>query len=220
MPREKALSISPRLGVPYFALALNHQFNWRWRQSRADFERAVELRPNDPHLLTWYAALELFSDGFDDALRLARKAVALDPANTWAGLILGSTLHAAGDYPAAVAAYRDFSAMHPESSLPYLHRVLPEIALGHSEEALEQLRLADQLMPDEAAPAIHLHLGSRRSRRRARGADRGRRAARLPSGGFRPRLRQAQRMVRPGTRRARFRCASRRPASQGVSPAS
>lgn len=37
-------------------------------------------------------------------------------------------------------------------------RVLPELALGHDDEALAQLKLADQLMPDEAAPAIHLHL--------------------------------------------------------------
>ncbi|MGD8340076.1 MAG: hypothetical protein PVH89_04805 [Gammaproteobacteria bacterium] len=154
---QKALHLSPGLGIPHFALALNHQFNWQWRQARQDFERAADLRPNDAHLLTWYGAQELFLDNLDDAVRLARRAVALDPANAWAGLILGVILHMAGDYQASIASFADFSAMHPESSLPYLHRVLPEIALGNEDEALGQLQLADQLMPDEAAPAILLH---------------------------------------------------------------
>ena len=154
----KALSLAPGLGLPYFALALNHQFNWRWRRAREDYERAIDLKPNDTHILTWYAALCWFEDDLDEATKLAKRAVALDPANAWAGLILGLVLHVAGDYEASVAAFADSSEMHPESSLPYLHRVLPEIALGHEEHALEELRLADRLMPDQAAPAIHLHL--------------------------------------------------------------
>ena len=154
----RALKLSPSLGVPYFALALNHLFNWRWRQAHEDFERAVDLKPNDTYILTWYAVLRWLEDDLEAAIELARRAVALDPANAWASLILGFALHMAGDYEASVAAYAEFSAMHPESSLPYLHRALPEIALGREEHALEELRLADQLMPDAAAPAIQLHL--------------------------------------------------------------
>lgn len=80
------------------------------------------MRPNDAHLLTWYGAQEMFVDNLDDALRLSKRAVALDPANAWAALILASILHAISDYRASVAAYADISAMHPESSLPYLPR--------------------------------------------------------------------------------------------------
>lgn len=154
---EKALSLGPSLGLSYFALALNHQFNWRWRQARDNYERAIELKPNDSHILCWYATLEWFTDDLDDAVKLAGRAVALDPANAWAAMILGCILHAAGDYEASIAAFADFSAMHPDSSLPHLHRVLPDMALGHQQDALEELNLADRLMPDEAAPAIHLH---------------------------------------------------------------
>jgi len=155
---ERALELSPTLGMPYFALALNHQFNWRWREARADYERAVDLKPNDSYILSWYAALEWLTDELDGALRLTRRSYALDPANAWANLILGCVLHAKQDHEGAIAVYAEFSASHPESSLPYLHRVLPEIALGHEAEALEALELASRLMPLEAAPAIHLHL--------------------------------------------------------------
>lgn len=155
---EVALNLSANLGLPYFALALNHQFNWRWAESRRDYQRAVELRPNDADLLTWYSTLDWITGHLDDAVTLARRGVELDPGNIYAFVVYAVTLHAAGRFEASVEAHESLGASHPDAALLYLHRALPEIALGHRARAIEALRLADRLMPAQAAPAIHLHL--------------------------------------------------------------
>ena len=154
----KALMLNANLGLPHFALALNHQFNWRGAQAREAYERALELRPNDSNLLGWYSTFEWFTEEFRHAIRLGEKAIALDPGNSYLYMFLGEAFHAAGDYRAAADIIEKFSTISPDSAVAYVHRGMPEIALGNEARALEGLRLADQLMPDEAPPAIHIHL--------------------------------------------------------------
>ncbi len=155
---DKALTLNANLGLPHLAMALNHQFNWRGAQARGAYERALELRPNDSNVLGWYATLKWFTEEFDDAIHLAEKAVALDPGNAYTYAFLALILHAAGDYRASADTFEKFSTLHPGSSLPYLLRGRPDLALGNEAHALEGLRLADQLIPDEAAPAIHIEI--------------------------------------------------------------
>ena len=155
---EKALSLNANIGIPHFALALNHQFNWRAEQARAAYDRALALKPNDSNILGWYSMFEWFSDDFDEAVRLGKGAVALDPANSYPHSFLAIALHSAGDHQGAIDAYNRASALRPGSPLPYLHRGMPELRLGHEARALEGLRLADQLLPDAAPPQLHMHL--------------------------------------------------------------
>jgi tetratricopeptide (TPR) repeat protein len=155
---EKALSLNANLGIPHFALALNHQFNWRAPQARAAYDRALMLKPNDANMLAWYSMFRWFNNDFDESVRLAKSAVVLDPANAYPLTFLAIASHAAGDYQGAVDAYDRASALVPGSPLPYLHRGMPEIRLGHDAHALEGLKLADQLLPDAAPPQLQMHL--------------------------------------------------------------
>ncbi len=155
---EKALSLNTNIGSPYFALALNHQFNWRASQAREAYDRALALNPNDSNLLGWYSMFRWFSGHFDEAVRLGQRAVALDPANAYPLSFLAMALHAAGNDKGAADAYDRASALRPGSPLPYLHRAMPEIALGNEARALEGLKLANQLLPDVAPPQLHMHL--------------------------------------------------------------
>jgi tetratricopeptide (TPR) repeat protein len=155
---EKALSLNANIGTPYFALALNHQFNWRRAEARAAYEQALLLKPNDSNLLGWYSMFRWLSDEFDEAVRLGENAVALDPAAAYPLSFLAMALHSAGDHRGAIDAYNRASVRGPGSPLPYLHRAMPEIALGEEAHALEGLNLADQLLPDAAPPQLHMHL--------------------------------------------------------------
>jgi len=155
---SRAISLNRELGLPYFALALNDQFGWRWASARDNYRRATELQPNDALLITWTATLEWLSGNLGAAVERARRAVDLDPGNAWPTHILGLILHVAGEHEESVAVYEIISATHPESPLAYLHRTLPEIALGHEAKALEGLKLADRLISAQAAPAIRIHL--------------------------------------------------------------
>ena len=155
---EKSLSLNANLGIPHFALALNHQFNWRGAQARAAYDRALVLRPNDSNILGWYSMFRWFRGDFEEAVRLGQSGTALDPANAYPLSFLGMALHAAGDHRGAADAYDRASALRPGSPLPYLHRGMPEIALGNEAAAFEGLKLADQLLPDAAPPQLHMHL--------------------------------------------------------------
>lgn len=155
---NKALALDPSLSFPHLALAMNHQFNWRGRDAEEAYVRAFERKPNDSMLLTWYSTLKYLTEDFDDAIRLGERAVTVDPANSLAYTFLGMTFHSAGYFRKSIDVQQNASAAHPESALPHLHRALPEYALGHEAQALAALRLADRLLPDQAAPALHVHI--------------------------------------------------------------
>lgn len=155
---DKALSLSPSLRTPYLALALNHQFNWRGREAQESYELALERGPSDASVLHWYSGFRWLARDFDHALDLARKAVALDPENILSQTFLGLILHSSGDHEASAGTFDRAIALHPGSPHLFLHSALPETVLGHHERALERLRIADHLMPEAAAPAIHIHV--------------------------------------------------------------
>ena len=155
---ERALSLNANIGTPHFALALNHQFNWRRAEAHEAYDRALLLKPNDSNILGWYSMFRWFSGDFENAIRLGENAVALDPANSYPLSFLAMAFHAAGDYRRAIDAYDRASVLRPGSPLPYLHRAMPHIAIGNEAAALEGLKLADQLVPEAAPPQLHMHL--------------------------------------------------------------
>jgi tetratricopeptide (TPR) repeat protein len=140
------------------ALALNDQFNWRGQSAQKAYERAVELAPNDSNTLHWFSGLKWLQRELGDAISLSERAISLDPDNIPAQTFHGLILHSAGDHAGSVAAFDRAIALHPGSPHLYLHSAIPKLALGHRMQALERVRLADQLMPDAAVPALHSHV--------------------------------------------------------------
>ncbi len=155
---EKALALDPNLGPAYWALALNHQFNSRAVKAQEAYKQALQLIPNDPNGLIWYSSLLWMIDRFEDAIRLGERAVELDPNNYLAYVFLGVWFNAAGNYAAAVDILRMGTEIAAAGPSPHLHLAIPEINQGNYTDALDALRVADQLMPDEAAPNIRAHL--------------------------------------------------------------
>lgn len=60
-----------------------------WRQSEEDLSRALDLRPNDPLALRLRATARMHQSAFELAEADAQSAVALEPANVDARLVLG-----------------------------------------------------------------------------------------------------------------------------------
>jgi tetratricopeptide (TPR) repeat protein len=119
---------------------------------------ARSLRPNDSNILGWYSVLKWSADEFDDAIRFGAKAVSLDPGNAFVNAFLGNTLHAAGKYQESIELHEKAAAENPGSSLPYLLQAIPEHALGDDARAIQALKIADELMPEEAVPGIRAHI--------------------------------------------------------------
>ena len=155
---EKALSLNPDLRATYLALALNHQFNWRGQQAQEAYEQSLEHGPSDASILHWFSGFKWLARDYDRALELARRATALDPQNILSQTFLGLILHSSGDHRASVDTFAKAIALHPGSPHLHLHSALPEVALGNEARAAESLKIADELMPEAAAPAIHIHV--------------------------------------------------------------
>lgn len=155
---EKALALSDSIGLPYFALALHEQVSWRGTEAHAHYQKALSLLPNDSNILGWYSVLKWSADEFEDAIRIAKKAHSLDPSNASVNAFLGNTLHSAGKHRESIELHEKAARENPSSSLPYLLQAIPEHALGEDARAIQALKIADELMPDQAVPGIRGHI--------------------------------------------------------------
>ncbi len=94
---EKALVLDEQL--PEAHLAMYFVFGaleLRIKECLAEIRRAYELAPNDSAIVTNAALSEMIIGNFDEATRLSKKAIELDPLNPWARRELGRVCFMAG----------------------------------------------------------------------------------------------------------------------------
>jgi Flp pilus assembly protein TadD len=143
-----ATSLDPGLGAPHRILARIHQYNWQGPQAQTAYARALELSPSDPRILADYALFNAMQGRHEDAIRLAQRAVTLDPNNGVYHHELAWALSYAGDFAAAAAANRRAIELSPTLPDAYWDLALYEGILGNSTEGLNRLRIAEQLLQD------------------------------------------------------------------------
>jgi TolB-like protein/Tfp pilus assembly protein PilF len=111
---ERALEIDPNLAEPmamlgYFDLieGVDHDGGWRRMQ------RAQELEPNNPRILTRLANIAARECRLDDALRYCRRALRADPLSPLVHAVHGNTCYFAGELEQAVASRRRVLELSP-----------------------------------------------------------------------------------------------------------
>ena len=148
---ERALALDPNLGYAHAQLARVHLYEMRWGDSRQAYEDALSLSPNDIGVLNPFA-LELANAGEEVAAnRLIARATALDPnaAQIWYGLVP----IALGDWDSAVVALRRITSSGPPQPFAYLELGYAEGARGNRQQALEAIRIAEQLSQQDRRPS-------------------------------------------------------------------
>ena len=90
---EKALEIDPNFGLAHFALAAAHTRDWRTVEAREEFERALELSPNDPQIISGFGLYLAYVEEYDEAIEAG--AVCCDFGSEQLGLIHQSWRRAA-----------------------------------------------------------------------------------------------------------------------------
>ena len=79
---ERALALNPNLAAAHTQMArIKQQVDFDWRGADASYQRAVELEPGNPEAVNGAASSAAILGRFDEALRLNRRAVDLDPLN-------------------------------------------------------------------------------------------------------------------------------------------
>ncbi|HEY7671552.1 MAG TPA: hypothetical protein VIC71_04985, partial [Gammaproteobacteria bacterium] len=144
---EKALALDPDDGLAYTALGWAHQYEWKWTEMAAAFERAVELSPNEPASLAAHGmSLILTGEGDRErGLALVRRAISLDPNRAVWHVVLGLSLVLDGDKPAAAESFQralDLNPVFPDA--------LAELAVVSAEVGdLEVARRSAQLLDSQ-----------------------------------------------------------------------
>ena len=149
MSAETALALDPGLASAYMALGRLHQYRWRWVEAEQAFERAFVLNPDDLDVMRTYAQFSAHAGDHVKAVSLAKRATALAP--TQSGLLFreGSAQLYAGDYALAVAAFHKSIEMNPRHALSRIYLAIVEGIRGNSEEAITELKVAEQQLGDD-----------------------------------------------------------------------
>jgi tetratricopeptide (TPR) repeat protein len=145
---ERALELDPNLAEAHAAIGwIKRSYDWDWTGADAAFKRALELEPGNADVILGAAELAATLGHFDEAIRLDRRAIELDPLRVSAYSRLG--LHASyGDrWQEAEAALRKVLELNPQ--YPGAHLRLGRLYLVQSkpEEAFDEM----QREPESAA---------------------------------------------------------------------
>lgn len=127
----------------YYARGIALERAKQWARAESDFLKALELQPDEPHVLNYlgYSWIEQGTN-FDQAKRMIEKAVAQLPTDGYIVDSLGWAFFRSGDFPKAVEALERAAELHPEDAAINDHLGDALWKVGRQEEARFQWKRA------------------------------------------------------------------------------
>ena len=147
---ERALAANPNLSLARSALAYVHMnLDWNLPAAEAELDRAERVAPRDATMVNTLANLRSYQRRREDACRLRREAVALDPLNVIIQVNLASDLFALRRLDEAEAVVRralevqpNAAQVHAQLSRIYLEKKQAEAAVAEAKlESASMYRL-------------------------------------------------------------------------------
>jgi len=134
----------------YYTRAITHEREDRWEEAEADFRLALELNPEQPHVLNYlgYSLVER-REKLDEALDMIERAVAGEPDNGYITDSLGWVLYRLGRYEDAVEPMERAAQLLPRDPIVNDHLGDVYWAVGRRLEARFQWRRALSFDPEE-----------------------------------------------------------------------
>jgi DNA-binding winged helix-turn-helix (wHTH) protein/TolB-like protein/Flp pilus assembly protein TadD len=133
----KAVGIDDRLPEAYAALGwIDFYYEWDWRSSEANYQRALDLNPDDFSAHLGYAHLLSITSRHEQALREVDRALVTEPRSPIASTLKGQFLFNARRYGDAAEQLRSTLESHPTFWIALLHRGRLYERDGRYEEAL------------------------------------------------------------------------------------
>jgi TolB-like protein/DNA-binding winged helix-turn-helix (wHTH) protein/Tfp pilus assembly protein PilF len=139
---ERALALNPNLAAAYVQMGrIKQQVDFDWVGADASFQRAVALDPADPDNVRAEALSAAMLGRFDEALRLNRRAVDLDPLNAFSWVHLGETEFLMGQLDQAAADIKKALELSPDiwSGHTFLSQIY--VMQGRPQDALLEIEL-------------------------------------------------------------------------------
>jgi serine/threonine protein kinase/cytochrome c-type biogenesis protein CcmH/NrfG len=138
---RKALELDESLPEAHTARAVALVANFKWKEGEAEFQRALELNPNDATAHYFYAFLVLLPEKrMDQALSEFRTALSLDPLSPIVNLNYGLALMINHQYPEASAQFRKLLESDPSFDPAHFYVSEFYAITGHFADALSEIK--------------------------------------------------------------------------------
>ncbi len=139
----KALEIDDQLAEAHTSLAhVIGFYDWDWRGSEREFQRAIELNPKYPFAHHWYALLLAALGRHDEAIASELRARELEPLSLIINKNVGTIYHYARRYDLAIEQYKRTLDLDPDFARTHFYLGLAYEATGRLQEAEAELRAA------------------------------------------------------------------------------
>jgi TolB-like protein/DNA-binding winged helix-turn-helix (wHTH) protein len=145
---EKALSLDDQLASAHFVMAGAYYQEWRWQDSEKEFQRGLELDPNDPLGRQWYSNLLLTLGRFEEAINQQEHARDADPFSPLINTNLAKAYYYARQFDRAIAQAQETLKLDPRypGAWAFLERAYRH--MGMADPAVNTRVAAET--PDEA----------------------------------------------------------------------
>jgi serine/threonine-protein kinase len=143
---RQALAIDGGLADAYLSLALiTFLYEWDWQRAEQGFKQSITLNPNNAEALSYYAMFLAFVGRVDEAIRLNRKALTLDPLAPLINMNGGWTYFATGMLVEASAHAAKMIESDPDFYGAHWLQGAIHLSSGEFDRAVEQLETAVSL---------------------------------------------------------------------------
>jgi pentatricopeptide repeat protein len=138
---RKALELDPGLTEAHVLLADVYQEQWRWSDAEAEYNRALDLNPNDAAAHVGFAHWLLCQGRTQEALTWTARGRALDPIAV-SGTSIGETLFFARQYDESIREFRSVLAVQGDDAGTLWYLGYSLIANGQPQDAIPVLEKA------------------------------------------------------------------------------
>ena len=150
---HKALELDPELPEGHDALANALADNYQFAEAEKEFQRALELAPNDAQMHYHYGFLYLLPMArYDDALQEIHNALLLDPLSGIINVNYGYTLSCAHRFDDAVEQFRKTEDMDPSFYVTHRKFAGTYASMGKWADADREYRAFALAMGDKDLP--------------------------------------------------------------------
>ena len=143
---QSAIALNPDLAEAYVALAsIRMFFDFDWPGSEDAFRKAISLGPSSSPAYYRYANLLTGLARFDEAVRMAERAVEIDPIAIGALHAFGLAKLFGGDFEGAAVAFGNAIEIRPDWTWGYVKKSLAHALNGEDTEALALAEQTEKL---------------------------------------------------------------------------
>jgi TolB-like protein/Flp pilus assembly protein TadD len=150
----RAIELDPHAGEPHASLGdILFHYDWDWRGSEREHEKAIELAPAFATAYQWGAEAQILNGDLPGALARLQRARALDPFSMIIRFNLANVLKLLGRRDQAITELREAIAVDQNFARTRWELARQLLALGRTRDALAEAHKLAELAPD-SVPAI------------------------------------------------------------------